>query len=272
VGFTQSGLTATAAANIVTLTEGFASSWKYRNISYQLANATYTAGNYVYNGVGTTNHPADAAQNVPGVFYSDEEGFNWQNNTTNKPPSPDPPKGYQSGGFTTINADYPLFSYTPYHPGFSTEIQNAGIAEAGTRIGFFFDAPGETVTVPNVVYLSRLGSPATVTGVMVLTTTDPNGAGPFTAAPGITTTISGSGLFTYEVLYADAFSVETAQVPFTVSGGGHAVVYATLAPFYSVPGASYATPTAAHPTPTAVPRFDVGGAKLALTPPNANGG
>jgi hypothetical protein len=265
VAYAINGLFASAASSVVTVREGFAESWKYRNISDQLANATFSAGHYVYNGVGATNNPVDAAQNVPGILYNDEEGFNWQNNSPNGPPNPDPPAGY-GPGLVTNNSKYPLFSYPGYHAGYSTHIDKAGVADAGTRIGLTFFAPGENVTVPNVVYLHPTFSPATISGVMVLTLTDSAGAGPFNPAPGTTTTIFNQGLFVYEVLYADPFSTEMANVPFAVTGGHVALVYATFAPFYTSPSAGFATPTAANPTPTAIPRFTWDGTALLLRP------
>jgi hypothetical protein len=266
VAMVQSGLTAFANSSVVTVSEGFASAWKYRNISYQLANANFIAGNYVYKGMGNTNHPNDAAQNVPGVLYNNEGGFQWQNNGANKPPNPDPPQGYQIGGITSNN-NYPLMSFTGYHPGFSTEIEKAGVVEAGTRIAFSYLAPGESVTAPNIVYLYETASPATLSGVLVLTQTDAAGAGGFNPAPGTSTTrTDDEGVFVYEVLYSNPFSEEFATVEFSVTGDHEAVIYASFAPFYNVPSAALATPTAANPTPTAIPRFNWDGTMLFLKP------
>jgi hypothetical protein len=105
-----------------------------------------------------------------------------------------------------------------------------------------------------VVYLHPLASPSTTSGVMVLTSTDPAGAGPFT--PGASTTIHSGGMAVYEVLYADPFEIEFADIDCTVNSFFlGAKVTVNLAPFYTGAAATFATPTAAHPTPTAIPRF-----------------
>lgn len=156
----------------------------------------------------------------------------------------------------TTNLNYPLFSTGA--GGLKTGIAADGIADSGTRVAVAFVAPGETVTVPPVVYLHPSGSPAVTSGVMVLTSTDPDGAGPFT--PGAPVTISNAGLAVYEVLFSDPVLNEFADIPVSVSGPLHAaLVYTTLAPFYLGPAANYATPSPAHPLPTAIPRFNATG-------------
>ncbi len=254
IGFSQDGLIASALPGAVHLEEGFAPAWKYRNIAFALANATPGALPYPYL-FGDKNYPADAAQNIPGLLlYNTEEGFQWQNNLANAPPVPNPPISYDPGVTTTGN--FALFSAG--YGGVNTGISSDGVASSGTRIALFFAAFGETVTVPNVVYLHRVGSPGTATGVMVATTTDPNGAGPFLAAPGATTTIHDFGMVAYEVLYSDPFSIEYSDVPVAISGGiGEALALPLFAPFYFGPDAGFATPTVAHPAPTAIPRFAV---------------
>jgi hypothetical protein len=253
VGSAQDGLIASALPGVVHLEEGFAPAWKYRNIAFALANATPGALPYPYI-FGDTNYPADAAQNVPGLFYNTEDGFQWQNNLANAPPVPNPPINYDP--LVTTAANFPLFSVG--YGGVNTGISSDGVASAGTRIALVFGALGETVAVPNIVYLQRVGGPGTFTGVMVATLTDPNGAGVFTPAPGTTTTIHDFGEVVYEVLYSDPFSVEYADVPVAVIGGLHeALVSPLLAPFYIGPDAAFATPTTAHPTPTAIPRFAI---------------
>jgi hypothetical protein len=253
VAFSFDGLIASALPGFVHLEEGFASAWEYRNIAFALANATPGAIPYPYI-VGDTNYPADAAQNIPGLFYNTEEGFQWQNNGLNAPPSPNPPPGYAAGVVTTGN--YPLFSAS--YGGLNTGIASDGVASAGTRIALVFGAIGETVVVPNVVYLHPVGTPGVTTGVMVATLTDPEGAGAFSAAPGTTSAIHNIGEVVYEVLYSDPFLNEYADVPVLVSGPLHvAAVLPLLAPFYIDPNAKFATPTTAHPAPTAIPRFAI---------------
>jgi hypothetical protein len=251
VGFSESGLTASIGSpGVVHLAEGFANSWKARNVAFTLANATYGLGSYTYN--GGTSYPPQAAQNVPGTFYSTEDMFQWQNNGLNAPPSPNPPLGFGAG--PVANLGNPLASLG--FGGVNTGIDSDGSASAGTRFALTFThTPGHAgVTVPSMVYLHQEGSPAANTGVMVLTSTDAAGAGPFTA--GASTTIPDGGTAVYEVLYADPFSIEFADIPCTVNHSGNGTkVAVSFAPFYSTPGAAFATPTAAHPSPTAVPRF-----------------
>jgi hypothetical protein len=253
VAFSEDGLIPSALPGVVHIQEGYASAWTYKNVAFALANATPGPFPYPYI-AGDVNYPADAAQNVPGVLYFTEDGLEWQNNGVNAPPSPNPPTGYDPGVVTSSN--FPLFSAA--YGGLHTGIAGAGVASAGTRIALIFTALGETVTVPNVVDLFRAGSPGPPSGVMVATITDPNGAGPFVAAPGTSTTIHNFGEVVYEVLYSDPFAIEFANVPVSVSGPLHeALVAPLLAPFYVNPDARFETPTTAHPAPTAIPRFGI---------------
>jgi len=247
------GLVASAAAGgVLHLEEGFANAWLYRNVNFALANATPGTVPYPYI-VGDTNYPVDAAQNVPGIVYNTEEGFQWQNNGANAPPSPDPPPGYGSIGTST---NFPLLSVG--YGGINTGISGDGVASSGTRIALAIGALGETVTLPNVIFLHPVGSPGTTSGVMVHTVADSNGAGAFSAVPGATFTFKNLATVVYEVLYSDPFVIETADVPLTITGGLHeALVLPLLAPFYIGPDARFDTPTTAHPLPTAIPRFAI---------------
>src|SRR5262249_44740936 len=76
------------AASSVRFVEGFASSWKSKNLSFTVGNgipgnATYSpaTGAYTYN--GGTRYPPDVAQNVPGAVYNTESPYQWQNNSLN---------------------------------------------------------------------------------------------------------------------------------------------------------------------------------------------
>jgi hypothetical protein len=253
VAFAEGGLLASAQPGVIHVEEGYASAWQYRNIAFALANATPGVIPYPYI-LGDTNYPADAAQNIPGLVYNTEDGFEWSNNGVNAPPVPNPPPGYGSGIVTTGN--FPLFSEG--YGGLKTGIAIDGVASAGTRIALVFGALGETVAVPNVVYLHPVGSPGTTSGVMVATITDANGAGLYTAAPGSTSTVHNIGEVVYEILYSNPFELEYADVAVSVSGPLHeAAVLPLLAPFYVTPNAGFETPTTAHPAPTAIPRFAV---------------
>jgi hypothetical protein len=97
------------------------------------------------------------------------------------------------------------------------EFNADGVSSAGTRIA--------------------LSVKTLAPSVMVLTSTDSAGAGPFT--PGAATTIHNGGMAVYEVLYGDPFEIEYADIEFTVAPAS----------------AGMATPTLANPAPTAIPRF-----------------
>ena len=267
VASSEDGLIATALPGVLRLEEGFASAWEYRNIALALANATPGVVPYPYI-LGDTNNPADVAQNIPGLLYNTEAGFEWSNNGVNAPPVPNPPLGYGLGILTTGN--FPLFSEG--YGGVKTGIAIDGVASSGTRIALVFGALAETVVVPNVVYLHPVGSPGTTSGVMVATITDANGAGVYTPAPGSTTTVHNIGEVVYEVLYSNPFELEYADVAVSVSGPLHeAAVLPLLAPFYVTPNAVFETPTTAHPAPTAIPRFAVIDPQVILvkSPPGA---
>jgi hypothetical protein len=261
------GMTASIpAAGTVRITEGFSTAFRDRNISFTLANATFTGSGYQYS--GGLNYPAEAAQNIPGVVYTGAEDlFEWQNNAANAPPSPNPPAGFGSG--TVTNLDYPLDSSMMFG-GVNTNINTDGVTTQGTRVALHFIAfPGVSVTVPPIVYLHTSAAPTVNSGVMVLTGTDLNGAGPYTPFSVAAPATVQNGLAVYEVLYADPNAVEFADVPVTTSGFLHefTVVSASFAPFYLTaltPGAGQATPTAAHATPTATPRFNLTGSLMFL--------
>lgn len=252
VAFSQSGLAASIPSpNVVHVQEDFAGAWKAQNVAFTLANATFGCCSYTYN--GGTAYPVQAAQNVPGIFYNSEDTFQWQNNGLNAPPSPNPPAGF--GGGPVTNLVYPLDSSLALG-GVNTVIDQDGVSSAGTRIALTFThVPGHaTVTVPSTVYLHNPGFPLVNTGVMVLTSTDAAGAGPFSA--GASTTIPDGGTAVYEVLYADPFSIEYADIACVVNHAGNGThVAVSFAPFYSTASSNVATPTSANPSPTAIPRF-----------------
>ena len=253
VGFTERGLVFTVPAptpgtSIVRVTEGFASSFKTKNLSFTLGNggpgnATFSGTNYVYN--GNTLYPADLAQNVPGTIYNSESGEEWRNNGVNGPPSPNPPLGY--GVSSVPDIGNPFFSAG--FGGVNTNIAMAGIANQGTRIALDFTSvpAGHHVIVPEVVHLHRVGSPAVNSGVLVLTKTNTAGRGAFNRTSA-GASIPAGDFAVYEVLWADPFSVEYADIPCTLVGGGLGAgihVSVSFAPFY--PGAPPANPP--------IPRF-----------------
>ena len=156
----------------------------------------------------------------------------------------------------------------------------------------FFSTVIASVWVPPVIYLHRVGVPqvggptnvpfsaanwavngGTDTGVMVLNTTasSTNGSGAFTAPTSLTNLVKvsltgGNGLAVYEILFADPFSTEQADVPIVVSYtanltsnppiglpvvGQPAKVVGSYAPFYPGGAAQQPQTTTAFP----VPRF-----------------
>jgi hypothetical protein len=240
--------TPTPTTSTVHVQEGFASSFKPKNLSFTVGNggpgnANFNGSFYDYN--GGTGYPPDLAQNVPGVFYNTESGLEWTNNGVNGPPSPNPPQGFLSSSLPNIGN--PFFS-----PGLgfqATQIEQAGVVNQGARIALTFAGlkGNHHVTVPQVVYLHKLGTPAVNSGVLVLTQTDVAGLGTFTPTTGAST--PAGNLAVYEVLWADPFAVEYADIPCTYVGGGPAAkvnVSVGFAPFY---------PTSAAPANPPIPRF-----------------
>ena len=209
---------------MVRFIEGFASSWKTRNISFHsggfgsTGNATFADNAYTYN--GGRNYPVELAQNVPGFVYNTEGGFqhdatyNTASTTPELQPTTNPPQGY---GFQPVTAtNQPLNSVKGNTIALDTGISEAGRPDSGTRlVANFTNIPsGAKVFVPPIIYLFRQGSPYVTsnpnqdptsrtggittlislavtpavvgnTGVMVLTTTDTAGAGAFSRRSGV---------------------------------------------------------------------------------------
>ena len=232
--FSPSGLS--VASNSVRVIQGFASAWKAKNLAMAVGNngvpgnATFgslTIGGITYVNMwsynGGTHYPADVAQNVPVTVYNTESLFQWQNNTINGPPVPNPPPGFGSI-VTGPNQGTPLGSIG--YGGLDTGIRSAGVADAGTRIGLRFNnaSASAQVTLPTVVDLigQHFFNPKLVpVGVMVLTHTDSNGAGPFHPyglTPGFAN-IPARSMAVYEVLYTDPFSLVYADIPLRLSTG-----------------------------------------------------
>jgi len=247
-------------------TEGFASSWKTKNISFvtnAAGNGIIQPGNsyWTYNQT-STNYPADLNQNVPGAIYNTESGFEYPSTTPGPyaDPNPNPPNGV--GTFTVSATSASLsnaYNVTAALPN-GTNISGAGIANQGTRLSLQLTSlpPGSTVLVPTEVLLTNSDTKFAATppfaaigpysGVMVLTGTDANGAGAYSPPTTISTTtlvaVPSTGLIVYEILFADPFSVETATVPIEVAyaanlaqnlaaPGVTAQVAGGFAPFYT---------------------------------------
>jgi len=273
-----------SATPTVRFQEGFASSWKVRNVSEILANGTFiNANTYLYN--GGLNNPVDLNQNVPGVSYNTEAGFEYVPNQANPSPS-NPPAGYGTGATGATNTGFSLNDS-------STGISSAGVATQGTRLFMQFSniPQGSAVFVPPVIFFYRqnLGStpvPATFnansTGVAVLVSTDAAGDTPYSLAQSLPTGPSGfnangtvgnlvavsNNLVVYEVLFSDANSLEQVDIPVVVAfasnlsanppgglpvTGTFAQVVGGFAPFYTSAAAGLPQTTSAFPIPRFVP-------------------
>jgi hypothetical protein len=255
---------------IVRLQEGFASAWKVKNVAQTLANGTFSGTGYTYN--GGTLYPTDVNQNVPGVNFNTESGFEYQAGLT---PGTNPPPGFGTGTVTGGSS-------SPFTSSTGTGINGAGVATQGTRLALSFaNVPsGSSIFVPPVVYLYRQNQttipvPATYTptgnvssGVAVLTSTDANGNTAYTPATSLTTLqqVSSSNLAVYEVLFDDPSSLEQVDIPVVVSyvanlasnppvglpaTGTATTVAAGFAPFYSTSTAKQ--PSASLPVPRFIP-------------------
>jgi len=258
--------------------EGFNTAWKTKNIAFLLSqagdtgNGTFTGAGYNY--TGTRNYPTDMAQNVPGANYNTEGGFEW---ASGQPlPIPNPPTAI---GTNTVSSNgLPLASVGPNVGGINTGIAGAGIASQGTRLALSFSnvPSGVNIYVPPVLYLYRQNDATGTnsfsltganTGVMVLTTTDANGAGAYSAATtgGNLQQVSNS-LAVYEILFADPNSLEQVDVPVVVAylsqlsanppvglpvPGTVAQVAGGFAPFYTT--ASARQPSSTLPVPRFIP-------------------
>jgi hypothetical protein len=167
---------------LVRFTEGFASSWKTRNIAHTIAlsaslttggNATYNAATNAWEYNGNRGNPTTLAQDVPGAVYNTESGFHWsaladpivataEPTTTNSTGGGNPPKGFGFQTFTT-SGGAALVNVANNIGRIDTGINNAGEASSGTRLALSFTniPSGASVWLPPVIYLFRQGSPYT---------------------------------------------------------------------------------------------------------------
>ena len=239
------------ATPTIRFSEGFASSWKVKNVAYTLTNGTYTGGlggqnPYIYPASSPTATPTngDINQNVPGVSYFTESGFEFLTTAAN------PENGTINGGaITDTNPPFGFLASTnvhgdqnPFADAAGTGINAAGVANQGTRLATSLSniPNGLSLFVSPIIFLFRQGvsynvgpntnSTATgaggATGVMVLTNTASDGSGSYNPPAGITAAAqplqlvsvsNGAALVVYEILFTDPFSLEYADVPFVVS-------------------------------------------------------
>ena len=210
----------------ISFQEGFANSWKTKNLSYLVANGTPSTpgGGYIYSGTAAVP-TVDDDQNVPGAVYNTESGFEYNSAATLL--NPNPPSGISSTVVTGANNTGYAFNSG------ATGISGAGVANNGTRLAVAFSniPSGASVWVSPLLYLYRQGTTSssipgvggTITGVMLLTSTDAQGDTAFTQAgtPNLGTggnlvQVSNS-LAVYEIIFADNNTSEQVDVP--VRGG-----------------------------------------------------
>jgi hypothetical protein len=243
------------AGSSVRICEGFASSWRPKNVSFLVGdrngtpgNATFVPGQYfpVYN--GHANYPLDVAQNVAPALYNTESFLEFLNTGVGAAPTPNPPYGP-----LVVFAQNFAFNST------ATGIVNAGTASFGTRIAVVFGGipSGASVQVPATIYLFKSGSgysgdptafQAGISGVMVRTKSDASGAGAFTPASAPLTSADNTAV--YEVLWADSNTAEYTDVPYTLTNAPPGTTLRTearFAPFYSTPEAGQASLTLPQP-------------------------
>jgi len=227
--------------------EGFGTAFKVRNIN-QVLNPT------------TAPTVTDVNQNVPGAVYNTEAGF--QNNTID--PVPINPPGAVTG-----------VSPTPVFPSVRN-LQLAGVATQGTRLMVQFNniPNGTQLFVPvRVNLVNALGG--AVTGYAVLTTTDANGAGGFSAVPASSTAGGGVAAATvfnatatavYEIEQSDPFNIERLNVPVAVAfvanvgnnlpaPGVQSTITGSFAPLSNIGTASTSAPEPRF-APSTTPRND----------------
>jgi len=219
---------ATTVHPLISITEGYQSSWKAKNMAQLLgsgsvlgasgqpvvgAGGNSAATNYAaYDGsvslfASTTNYPADIAMNNPQIRFFTESGY------------VETAPAYTTGGPNV----YPVVPGTSLGYADVTGNIGAGVADYGTRIQFTVaSVPNGTVlSLPTIVYLSNGG--ANPSGVLVMTNFTGTGQGAYSpVAPssglasltnsGYVDLPAGGGTVTYEVLFADTASIETAKI------------------------------------------------------------
>jgi len=228
---------------MVRFSEGFASSWKTKNLSYIVGDGTGSItglgngtlgtqanplvtqgpsafpcdGDYCYN--GRRNNPLDIPQNVPGAVYNTESGFTYQavGATSGPPggPGPNPPPGF-GYGYSVPTQGNPL-SDDWAGTSNATNISGAGVANQGTRLYLnFTNIPnGSNLWVAPVIYLFRQG--VTHNGDPATLNANPNTGNtcnptPQCQATGVmvltTTDGSGSGAFLRTASVATPFQLQ----------------------------------------------------------------
>lgn len=215
----------------VVISEGFATSWKEKNIAVHLANSG-----------SSVSFPADASQDVPGGDFWSESGFE---SIGISPAVLDSPPGYG-----------PFLPTAPAFP--STRGLNvAGTADHGTRIYLQFSGvpSGAKIFVP-VSLNSTVPGIATAGGKAVLVSS--TGGAPFGPVTGVAAGLaslavaSGVATAVYEIAYSEPLFNEILTVPVAVAfnagqpPAGAVYLLAGLGPWSTVGTADAGSP---------IPRF-----------------
>ena len=217
----SSGYPSTVDAAL-TFVEGFSNAWKVRNLNVAQQNGSFASGQWLVNTpIAPVITNTDLNQNVPGVNYFTESGFESISSSSN--PSPNPPPGLQTFGTSSTVS---VTGGAGFGGNFAstTGVATAGQASQGTRLAVALQGipSGLTLWVQEVVVIQRQATGQT-SGVMVLVSTDASGANTSSQMTVAATSsnlfgITGpSALLVYEVLYSDPYSNEYATVPFYVS-------------------------------------------------------
>src|ERR1017187_9132985 len=196
---------------LIRFDEGFASSFKEKNIATHLANE---------GSPGTMPtiipYPADNAQDIPRSAYNSESGFE------------------VNGSFVLLGS--PTAGFGPFDqdvsPGPSTSFAGAGHglglagkADAGTRLLINFAAipTGTQLFVPTEIQLVVPSNTNQISGLAVLVNTDANGGGGFSQANGNSAGLAqvsitgGTGIAVYEIVFDDPFQLERLDVKVAVA-------------------------------------------------------
>jgi hypothetical protein len=186
-------------------TEAFADVFQVKNFAQWQANAGPPF---------SMMYPTDVNQDIPGYAYHTETGF-------------------FDGALTDAN----ILGYTPTAEFPAVRgLTVAGQATSGTRVYFQFSPipQGLQLFVPVSVPLARATALNDQTGVAVLTSADPNGAGEFTPANGNLSgfapvpIVNGTGTAVYEILYESPYFIEAFQVPVAAAYLGGEVIAGTV--------------------------------------------
>ena len=203
--------------------------------------------------------PTPISQDTLGVIYQTESGY-----LKTIPNAPNWPQTLSPLGNTEKISD-------------TTDV-TLGLANSGTRIIARLNnvQNGVQVWVPTAVNIISPQAASAVTGRAVLVTTDPNGAGPFSATPagsaingGLSqiSVVGGTGSVVYEILSTDTTAIERINIPVVIAyvsntssnlpALGTSTANGNLAPISTVATAS---------STAAIPRFvDTAAARTMLT-------